>query len=106
MSGPADPICAVCGEPKSAHAKRSADWRDTPGCSGHYPPDALLLIRERVRRQAETGHIYDGLETATADRAELLKYLDTEREMHAAWRKRATEAESALQQAISKGTVR
>lgn len=32
-------ICRLCGESKSAHAKRASDWRNTPGCSGCYVPD-------------------------------------------------------------------
>ena len=29
-------ICRLCGEPKSKHTKKPADWRDVPGCTGFY----------------------------------------------------------------------
>lgn len=59
------------------------------------PPD-IEPIRERVRRQAETGFLYDSTEIAAADRADLLKWFETERTMHAAWEKRAYEAEAKV----------
>lgn len=31
-----EPRCMFCGDPKSAHTKKEADWRDVPGCTGHY----------------------------------------------------------------------
>lgn len=31
-----EPQCTLCGEPQSAHTKSTADWRDVPGCTGHY----------------------------------------------------------------------
>ena len=52
-------------------------------------------IRERVSRQQREQYIYDSVETATADRADLLLRLDTTRTLLAAWQKRAYEAEAA-----------
>ena len=59
----------------------------------------VAVIRERIARQDREQHQYDCADTLHADRRELLKYHDTEREMHHAWRKRAEEAEAALRAA-------
>jgi uncharacterized protein YukE len=53
----------------------------------------LALIRARIEACDREHFQYDSLETAYADRRDLLAWHDTEREMHAAWRKRAEEAE-------------
>jgi hypothetical protein len=43
-----EPICYTCGEPKSKHTKKEADWRDVPGCTGHYSEaDASPVKEER-----------------------------------------------------------
>lgn len=56
----------------------------------------LKFIQERVERQEREGHVYDSVECATADRAELWRFLTTEHAQHEAWRKRGTEAEAQL----------
>jgi hypothetical protein len=53
MTTPLNPRCTLCGEPKSKHTKREADWRDVPGCTGHY----LNAAPSAVNRPVPDGYI-------------------------------------------------
>jgi hypothetical protein len=73
-------------DPAGAAAPRREDAKP-------YPIDA---IRARVETCDSNHWLYDDAAAIHADRRELLQWYDTEQTMHAAWRKRAEEAEASL----------
>jgi hypothetical protein len=84
--------CSTCNVPDDSGPK---DWDSFFNENVHEPDGGpVAAIRARITRQEREQHRYDSADVLHADRRELLKYHDTEREMHYAWRKRAEEAEA------------